>query len=125
MTSRIRSALALAGCISLAAPALAQISFYEHDGFQGRSFTTQKPVGNFERQGFNDRASSVVVVSNARWEVCEDEQFEGRCVVLRQGNYPSLRAMGLNDRISSTRRLATQARVDDERYAPAPLVVND
>lgn len=125
MTSRIRTALALAGCIGLAAPALAQISFYEHDGFQGRSFTTQKPVGNFERQGFNDRASSVVVVSNARWEVCEDEQFEGRCVVLRQGNYPSLRAMGLNDRISSTRRLATQARVDDERYAPAPLVVND
>ena len=73
--------------------AAAQVTFYEHDGFEGRSFTTERQVGNFERFGFNDRASSVVVLRD-RWEVCSDVQFSGRCVVLRAGRYPSLTAMG-------------------------------
>ena len=97
-----------------------QITFYEREGFQGRSFTTEKQVGNFERFGFNDRASSVVVLGD-RWEVCEDARFSGRCVVLRPGRYPSLAAMGLNDRVSSVRIVSRDARIDDNRYAPAPV----
>jgi uncharacterized protein YcfJ len=102
----------------------AQVTFYEHRGFEGRSFTTTRQVGNFERFGFNDRASSVVVRSG-RWEVCEDVRFRGRCVVLRPGQYPSLAAMGLNDRVSSVRTVSRKARVDDDRYAPAPVVAHD
>jgi uncharacterized protein YcfJ len=45
--------------------------------------------------------------------------------VLRPGRYPSLSAMGLNDRISSVRNVSTNARVDDHRYAPAPMPVYD
>ena len=99
-------------------PVAAQITFYENEGLSGQSFTTERQVENFNRFGFNDRASSVVVVGE-RWEVCDDVQFRGQCVVLRQGNYPSLRAMGLNDRVSSVRMLDHNERVDDRRYAPA------
>jgi uncharacterized protein YcfJ len=119
MTSFITSALA-AACLAAALPASAQVTFYEDDNFQGRSFTTGRAVSNFANQGFNDRASSVVVGSE-RWEVCQDAGYRGHCVVLRQGRYASLGALGLNDRISSTRAVARTAQVDDERYAPAPV----
>jgi uncharacterized protein YcfJ len=118
-----KTSVALAG-LALAASACAQITFYEREGFQGRSFDTSRTVPNFQRFGFNDRASSVIV-SSARWEVCQDAAFKGRCVVLRQGQYPSLAAMGLNDRVSSVRTVGRNARIDDERYAPPPVVDKD
>ncbi len=101
------------------APVAAQITFYEHDYFQGRNFATETEVGNFRQYDFNDRASSVVVVGD-RWEVCQDADFNGRCTVLRPGRYPSLAAMGLNNRVSSARVLEWNERIDDNRYAPAP-----
>jgi uncharacterized protein YcfJ len=118
MNAILRTVLAVAG-VAIAAHAAAEVTFYERQGFEGRSFTTQKRIANFERFGFNDRASSVVVVRD-RWEVCEDVRFGGRCVVLRPGRYPSLAAMGLNDRVSSVRAVSANARIDDNRYAPAP-----
>jgi len=120
MNTVLRSALAAAG-LAFATQAAAEIVFYEQEGFQGRNFTTARQIGNFERAGFNDRASSVAVLGE-RWEVCENARFEGRCVVLRPGRYPSLAAMGLNDRISSVRIVSKTARVDDNRYAPAPVM---
>lgn len=118
-----QSSVALAG-LALAACACAQITFYEDDGFQGRSFNTSRAITDFQRFGFNDRASSVIVGSD-RWEVCQDAEFKGRCVVLRQGQYPSLSAMGLNDRVSSARTVDRNARIEDERYAPPPVVDRD
>jgi uncharacterized protein YcfJ len=123
MNSALRIALGAAG-LALATQALAQVTFYEGEGFHGRSFTTQKQVGNLERYGFNDRASSVVVARD-RWEVCEDARFNGNCIVLRPGRYPSLAAMGLGDRISSVRMVSRNARVDDDRYAPRPVAAPD
>ncbi|MCO5109212.1 MAG: beta/gamma crystallin-related protein [Burkholderiaceae bacterium] len=104
---------------TLAVPVSAQVTFFQEQGFAGRSFTTESRIGNLERFGFNDRASSAIV-ENQRWEVCEHARFGGRCVVLRPGQYPSLAAMGMNDRISSARAIARDARVDERRYAPAP-----
>jgi uncharacterized protein YcfJ len=121
-TLRTLGALLLA--LGSAAPALAQITFFEHDAYQGRSFTTQVPVGDFQRRGFNDRASSAVV-SNGRWEICEDAGFSGHCTVLRPGQYPELIDMGLNDRISSVRPVSRDTRVDEQRFAPHPQVVGD
>ena len=80
------------------------ITFYENDGYGGRWFSTDRQIGNFNRFGFNDRADSVKV-RGGRWEVCTAPRFEGRCVVLRRGDYPSLRQTGLEDRISSARPL--------------------
>jgi uncharacterized protein YcfJ len=119
MNAMSKITLAAAGLV-MAGQAAAQITFYEREGFEGRSFTTQGQVRNFESAGFNDRASSVVVARSERWEVCEDVRFRGRCVVLRQGQYPSLAAMGLNDRVSSVRAVSRDAPIDDDRYAPMP-----
>ncbi len=118
MTSFIKTAVTVA-VLAGAAQAGAQVTFYANDGFQGQSFTTQRAVENFNRFGFNDRASSVVVQNN-RWEVCNDAQFGGQCAVLRPGHYPTLASTGLNDRISSARVLRSNVRVDDSRYAPLP-----
>lgn len=118
MHAILKKTMALAAVV-LATQASAQVTFFENDHFQGRSFTTESQVNNFERFGFNDRASSAIVQGDRR-EVCEDARFEGRCVILRPGRYPSLAAMGLNDRISSVRTVSRNARIDDNRYAPAP-----
>lgn len=123
MNTLLRNSLVLAGLL-IANQAAAQITFYEGQGFAGRSFSTDKRIGNFERNGFNDRASSLVVQRD-RWEVCEDAQFRGRCIVLRPGRYASLAAMGLNDRVSSVRSVGSDARIDDNRFAPVPAMTHD
>lgn len=123
MNATLRTALAAAGLV-FASHAAAQAIFYEHDGFQGRSFNAERRINNFEQSGFNDRASSVVVLSD-RWEVCEHAQFGGQCIVLRPGRYPSLDSMGMNDRVSSVRPVNSNMRIDDNRYAPAPVPVYD
>jgi uncharacterized protein YcfJ len=105
-------------------PSPAQVIFYENENFQGRSFTADKKTDNFATVGFNDRASSVVVIAGA-WEVCADSRFSGQCMVLRPGRYGSLASMGINNRISSTRSIDWNTRVSDERYAPNPGTVYD
>jgi uncharacterized protein YcfJ len=121
MNAILKSALAVAGVL-IATQVVAQVTLYEREGFEGRSFTTERQIGNLERYGFNDRASSAVVARD-RWEVCDDAGFRGRCVVLRPGRYPSLAALGLNDRVSSVRIVGGDARIDESRYAPAPAAV--
>ena len=101
-----------AAILAITAQAAAQVTFFEREDFQGRSFTTERQIGNFERFGFNDRASSVVV-DRGRWEVCEDARFSGQCVVLRPGQYDSLAAIGLNNSVSSVRPISRNARDDD------------
>lgn len=113
----LKIALAL-GALALTSQAMAQITFYEHDGWHGRTFSANGTVDNFQNVGFNDRASSVVV-EGGRWEVCTDANFGGRCMVLRPGSYQSLAGMGMNDRISSVRPIAHRERYENE--APAPL----
>ena len=114
MNKRFRTAAALA-VLAWAGQACAQITFFEREGFQGRSFVADQAVPNFQNHGFNDQASSVMV-SRDQWLVCEDVAFGGRCATLREGRYPSLQAMGLNNRVSSVRRaggepdMAPQAR---------------
>ena len=108
--------------LNVAAQAAAQITFYEGEGFRGRMFTTDQQVGNFERFGFNDRASSVVV-DRGRWEVCDEARFAGRCAILRPGRYDSLNEMGMNNRISSVRPVEERARYGNE--APAPVAAQE
>ncbi len=117
MNALYKTAVALAAGL-LASQAWAQITFYENDAYRGRSFTTAEPTRDFRRAGFNDRASSAVV-TGGRWEVCEDLAYGGNCVVLRQGSYPSLAGMGLNDQLSSAR--PAEQRRDDRPSAYSSL----
>ncbi len=119
----ISLSLALSGllCTGLAQ---SSVIFYEHDNFEGRSFQSTNRINNFQRSGFNDRASSVIVM-NERWEICDDAQFRGSCVILRPGRYASLSRMNLNDKVSSARIVSRNTRVEDNRYVPVPEPVYD
>jgi uncharacterized protein YcfJ len=129
MKRQLQAVLAALG-IALATQAAAQITFYEREGFHGRAFTTDDRIGNLERIGFNDSVSSVLV-QRGRWEVCEHPRFEGRCAILRPGSYPSLREAGLDNRISSVRRVHGREHADDRQpivvavvpHEPRPLYV--
>jgi len=81
-----------------------RVVFYEREGFNGRSITAQDNMSNFDATGFNDRVSSLEVIGGP-WEVCQEGGFVGPCMILRPGKYPSLKAMGLDNRISSARSL--------------------
>ena len=118
MQKKVKFSLVAIGW-SLVLPALAQATFYEREGFGGRSFSTSRALSSLDKNGFNDRAFSAVVQKDG-WEVCEDARFNGRCMVLRQGRCASLSATGLNDRISSVRPVSGNTRVEEDRYAPPP-----
>jgi uncharacterized protein YcfJ len=127
MTTQLRNTFRntlLLAAVAVSTQAMAQVTLYERENFEGRSYTAGQQVNNLQRYGFNDRASSVMVAGRPgeRWEVCEDARFGGRCAVLRPGGYPSLASMGMNNRLSSVRAVGRGARVDDARYAPpAPV----
>ena len=123
MKKALRITLAL-GTLAIAAQSAAQVTFYEQENFQGESFTTRRQISDFGRFGFNDSASSVVIGGETweRWEVCEDTRFNGRCAVLRPGQYPSVRAMGLNNRISSVKSVARENTPAVTPQLPAPAV---
>jgi uncharacterized protein YcfJ len=101
-----------------------RVTLFEYDRFQGRAVNIERGMADFRRYGFNDRASSLMVLGE-RWEACEHVNFGGRCVILRPGMYPSLAAMGLNNRLSSLRPVNPTARYDEVRYAPMPVPVYD
>src|SRR5262245_38911226 len=93
-------------CLALVATmaSAAELTLFENDNFNDRRFRVNGSVNNLGGAGFNDRTSSVVVGSGT-WQVYDDAYFREHCVTLQPGEYPSLRRMGMNDRISSVREL--------------------
>lgn len=116
---RILTQTAIAACtLVLGSQAMAQIVLYEGEGYRGRSVVIDRDMRNLDRRGLGDKASSIVV-ERGRWEVCEQPRFQGRCAVLRRGNYPNLRGTGLEANISSIRRANENRRYDNEPQAAA------
>jgi uncharacterized protein YcfJ len=107
-----------------ALPAAAEITLYSGESFDGRYISFNDGERNLNRENFNDRASSAIV-RGGRYEVCEDADFHGRCVVLRPGQYPSLAAMGISGRVSSVRAVGANVTYNDDRYAPPPRYAYD
>jgi uncharacterized protein YcfJ len=119
MNQSLKFAFALSA-VAFVPQAIAQVTFYEQEGFGGRSFTATRPMDTFQGTGFDNRAASAVV-TDGRWEACEYPRFGGRCIILRPGRYPSLESTGLNGRISSVRDIARDARIEESRYVPLPV----
>jgi len=119
MRFKLRTLLSVAA-VGLATQAVAQVTFYEGEGFRGRAFTVDNVVTNFAPTGFNDRARSAIV-EHGRWEVCEHQDFGGQCVILRPGNYDNLARMNMSAEISSVRPAPSNARWGSpEPLAAAP-----
>jgi len=118
MDKFILKAAFAASALVLASQAMAQIVVYEREGFHGRSVVVNGEMRNVERRALGDTAASAVV-EHGRWEVCERPRFEGRCAVLRRGNYPDLRGTGLQWNIASIRPAREGRRYDFEPQASA------
>lgn len=102
----------------------AQATFFEQERFDGRTISVDRRVPNFQRSGFRDGLSSAVVLDE-RWEVCEETRLQGRCMVLRQGRYPSPGSMGLYGRVVSARIVPANEYIDASRLAPDPMAIYD
>ena len=103
-------------CILLAGHAAAQIILYENEGLRGRQFAANRPIDNLENVRFNDRAQSAIV-ERGQWEICEHAFYQGRCVTLRPGQYPSLSSMRMNRVVSSVRPVSGRP---SNSFAPRP-----
>ena len=104
---RMKRTLLVAGLLlASATAAAAELTLFSDDNFAGQRLQANDAIPNFANSGFNDRASSVVIRDGA-WQLCDDAYFRGRCVTLQPGRYPSLREIGLSDRISSVREMGS------------------
>lgn len=99
-----RTLLAVAMLAAGATASAAELTLFENDNFNGQRVVANDSIQNLGNSGFNDKASSVVI-RDGTWQLCDDAYFRGRCVTLNPGRYPSLGAMGLNDRVSSAREI--------------------
>jgi len=104
MNKILRATTIAIACGIAASTASAQLVLYENDDYGGRSIKAGNSVSSLADSGFNDRASSIKVFTG-KWEICSDAYFRGKCITLGPGQYPSLRAMNLNDKVSSVREL--------------------
>jgi hypothetical protein len=77
---------------------------FKNNNFEGEWYSLERTSQNLAGEGFNDKASSIIIYEG-KWELCNDADFRGRCVTLGPGKYPSLKPMGLNDKMSSIRRV--------------------
>ena len=76
-----------------------EIVVFEHEDFQGESRTLRGPTPDFDRIGFNDRVSSIIV-RRGTWELCRNDDFNGLCFIYEPGEY---RRVWQNDEASSAR----------------------
>ena len=80
------------------------MTVFDDVNFEGAALTIRRDVPDLRALQFNDRISSVQVPPGESWEVCEHTNYDGRCFVV-SGVERDLRRRGLNDVISSTRRV--------------------
>lgn len=62
-------------------PGTPQIVLYSQQNFRGQSVTLSDDAEDLRRQSFNDRTWSIRVTAGD-WEVCEDINFRGRCILV-------------------------------------------
>ena len=109
LNDRISSVRRVAGTPA-PVPMVPSATFYEQEGFRGRSYAAHESNGNFDRAGLSVRAASIDV-QVGRWDVCEDPRFGGKCVSLQPGRYPSIASLGLSDRVASARAFGADGKI--------------
>jgi beta/gamma crystallin len=80
---------------------------YDDVNFGGDAATFRSDIPDLRNVRMNDRISSLRVAPGERWEVCEDTFYHGRCIIV-SGSEIDLRARGLNDAITSLRRVESR-----------------
>ncbi|RJG19216.1 beta/gamma crystallin-related protein [Massilia cavernae] len=81
------------------------LTFYDQRDFRGAAATFRGPVGYLSG---NDRRARSAAMSGV-WELCDDENFRGRCVTLDR-NVADLDRYGMTNRVASVRPLGRRGR---------------
>lgn len=81
------------------------LMLYDQREFRGAAATFREPVGYMSD---NDRRAGSAAMSGV-WELCDAEDFRGRCVTLDR-NEPDLDRHGMTDRVRSVRPLGRRGR---------------
>ena len=100
------------------------ITVFADSNFRGKSATIRQQVSDLETLGLNDRISSIRVAPGEYWEVCENVNFKGRCVVV-SGAESQLVPGEWDNIISSIRRVATGDVVPPTPGSEPLLVLHD
>jgi len=79
-----------------------ELTLFADSDFRGARVTLQGDARDLRQLNFNDRVSSLVVRSGT-WELCQDNNFGGRCAQFGPGEYRAL--PNFNDAISSVREI--------------------
>ena len=87
MKKLLRS-LFLVASAAAAGSAMAGVTFFEIEKFQGRPLRADGIIPDLGVYGYNDRARSMLVDSPV--EVCSGAYFSGLCQVYNPGEYPEL-----------------------------------
>jgi hypothetical protein len=78
------------------------LTLYAGPNFTGQSINIDRDTSNLTRQGWNDRAMSLVVEGSGSWTICEDANFGSPCRTV-SGRVRNLNAFGLGNRVTSVR----------------------
>src|SRR6185436_7585944 len=110
MKTFTKHAIALAAA-AFATQAAAQVTVYDREQFDGRSFTSSTRIDSTS-------AASVAILDNNMWEACDRPGFGGFCIRLLPGCYPTIQSMGHRNPVASLR-------VVDERADNRPIPLTD
>jgi hypothetical protein len=80
----------------------APVVLFSQSRFGGSQVGLRGDTRTLQDLDFNDQAGSVII-NEGSWQLCDDADFRGKCIVLSKGRYDNLRDLG--DRISSVRRV--------------------
>ena len=94
------------------------ITVFTGTNFSGRAVTFQQDQPVLRTSNLNDRIVSLRVARGEQWEVCEHDNFRGRCVVV-SGDEPNLARNAWANTISSMRRVRSASGV-----IPPPVPTN-
>jgi hypothetical protein len=96
----VKKLLLLAAAASALAAQANEVVLYEGANLRGRNVTITRSTPNLGYLGFENRASSLFVISGT-WEFCSEPYFRGECRSFGEGEHPRLGDK--NNRISSGR----------------------
>jgi hypothetical protein len=90
-----------------------RIILYQEDNYRGARLEVDGEIARIKQLHFNDRVSSVRVLSGT-WELCAADDFRGSCISVNR-DVPKLNRMGFDDRLSSLRPISRRDGRDNRR----------
>ena len=107
----MKKTLLAASLALIGAAQAAEITIYKQPSFSGGDQTFTRDMTTLQGTGVFDQSKSIVVRSG-QWQACSQPNFQGDCLVLGRGQYPTLPGQ-LAGRIESLREVSQVADAED------------